>query len=177
MIDVPGRMKTVVYVFAFLLVGGFIAAALFVDTVECAVARRSEFIAEKLRLFKGGLTVFKSGPVFLKASLLTFLSTIISLVQLTAVLYAFGIPVSFTMLLAYTVVPALSTVVPSTPGFIGVWDFFAVSTLTAFSIDRALALSATTVLHVIGLVGPFIFGFFYFIRGWILPTPEGKGVQ
>jgi uncharacterized protein (TIRG00374 family) len=169
-IDVPARMKTAVYLFSFLLAGGFFAGVFYIDAIERVVSRRSGFIADKIRLFKDGLTVFKSVPLFVKASLLTILSWIINLAQVAAVLYAFGIPATFAMLLAYIIVPALSTIVPSTPGFIGVWDFFAVATLAAFSIDKTVALSATTVLHAIGLLGPFVFGAFYIFQEWIIPA-------
>lgn len=62
--------------------------------------------------------------------------------------FPFAQPVPFYVLLLATAAANLFTIVPSTPGYLGVFDYPVVATLKAFSVADSLAQSYTALLHV-----------------------------
>lgn len=62
---------------------------------------------------------------------------------------ALAVPVSFAMALLLLAALGLSSIVPSTPGAIGVYQFVCISVLTPFAIDRNAALAYALVLQAL----------------------------
>ncbi|HEY7067273.1 MAG TPA: lysylphosphatidylglycerol synthase transmembrane domain-containing protein [Chloroflexota bacterium] len=65
------------------------------------------------------------------------------------VMVAVGIPAPFAAAVFLTCVTALGMVVPSAPGYIGVFHYLIVLTLTSFGVDAAAALGYAVVLHAV----------------------------
>jgi hypothetical protein len=61
---------------------------------------------------------------------------------------AFGLDVPVTAAVLLVVVSALGMVVPSSPGYVGVYHYLVVETLALFAVDRSLALSFAIVAHL-----------------------------
>lgn len=80
-------------------------------------------------------------------------------------LVAVGIPASYAQALFVLVIANFGMVVPSAPGYVGVFHSAVVVSLEPFGVDRAQALAAALVLHTI-VFGTFIVGgVYYLIRG------------
>jgi hypothetical protein len=78
------------------------------------------------------------------------------------VLLAFGLDVSYTTPLFVMVAVALSMVVPSSPGYIGVYHAVAIETLTnVFSVDRDAAAAFALVSHAMIYLIPTVLGLAY----------------
>jgi glycosyltransferase 2 family protein len=63
-----------------------------------------------------------------------------------------------------TAVANLGALVPSSPGYIGPFDFFAVLALGLYNVERGLALAYTAVVHIALIVPITLWGFYYWVR-------------
>lgn len=72
---------------------------------------------------------------------------ILGVVQFDAVLVAFGLNLPIYAAVFIMCVTALGMTVPSSPGYIGVWEYIIVLALGLFGVDKSLALSCAIVLH------------------------------
>jgi len=68
------------------------------------------------------------------------------------VLRAFDLNLPVTAGMFVLAVTALVSIVPATPGYIGVFDYTAVLALSVFGVERSLALSCAIVLHAVSYV-------------------------
>ncbi len=72
---------------------------------------------------------------------------ILGVVQFDSVLEAFGLGLPIYAAVFIMCVTALGMTVPSSPGYIGVWEYIIVLALGLFGVDKSLALSYALVLH------------------------------
>lgn len=77
---------------------------------------------------------------------------------LHVVAHAFGLDIAPGNLLFVLLVIALGTMVPSSPGFVGTYEFFGVSALAIVGITGPIALSFIITLHAAMLVGTSLLG-------------------
>jgi uncharacterized protein (TIRG00374 family) len=82
----------------------------------------------------------------------------------------FNITLPFAVFLFATAFANLVTIAPSTPGYVGVFDWPIVYTLTRFNIDQNLATSYTLVLHAALVVPVTLLGFYYAWRAGLSLT-------
>ncbi|MBI5650611.1 MAG: flippase-like domain-containing protein [Chloroflexi bacterium] len=82
----------------------------------------------------------------------------------------FNIALPFAVFLFATAFANLVTIAPSTPGYVGVFDWPIVYTLTRFGIDQNLATSYTLVLHAALVVPVTLLGFYYAWRAGLSLT-------
>jgi uncharacterized membrane protein YbhN (UPF0104 family) len=90
-----------------------------------------------------------------------------------------GLHLSFAVAALLLAGLGLSSALPSTPGYVGIYQFVAVSVLTPFGVSRDLALANILVWQAMGYVVVLIFGLpgLYRFRGWrragitSLPSP------
>jgi len=73
------------------------------------------------------------------------------------VMQALGVPAPFAAAVFLTVVTNLGMVVPSAPGYVGVFHYLAVVSLAAFAVDASHAMGYALVLHAL-VYGTFIVG-------------------
>jgi uncharacterized protein (TIRG00374 family) len=163
---IPSDMKQYVYILVAAIFAGFFVVVYNFKIIEKFARKVSPFIADKLLHFEPGLMAFRNLKMMMVVSILTVVGLLLQIIFSGMVLVAFGVPFSGSLFIAYQVVPAFACIVPSTPGFIGVWDYFAVSTLTLFGVEKSLALGATAFIHFYSLVGTSIFGLFYMGKSW-----------
>lgn len=86
-----------------------------------------------------------------------------------AVAFAFGINVSFMVMLLAVGVVNLAGLIPASPGQIGIFEFFTGLVLTAVGVERDRAQAYALVLHVVIWLPVTLYGFYCLIRqglGW-----------
>ncbi len=65
-------------------------------------------------------------------------------------------------------VTALSVVIPSSPGYIGTWEFMAMLALKIFGVGKELSLAFALLTHFVGMVIIVVIGLYYFIKEFTL---------
>jgi glycosyltransferase 2 family protein len=86
-----------------------------------------------------------------------------------AVALAFGINVSFMVMLLAVGVVNLAGLIPATPGQVGIFEFFTGLVLTSAGVDADRANAYALVLHVVIWLPVTLLGFYYLVRqglGW-----------
>ena len=100
-----------------------------------------------------GFTVVKEPGQLLRVVLLSVAIWAGSAMINYWVLVGFTLPAPPTAALLVLCITVLGMVIPSSPGYIGVFEYLVVLTLSLFAIDRDLALSYGLVLHGVNYVG------------------------
>ena len=60
------------------------------------------------------------------------------------------------------VIVNIGILIPSAPGYIGAFEFFSISALAIFAVEKSIALSYAIVLHAVLFVPITLIGVFYF---------------
>ncbi len=114
---------------------------------------------------------FISGLDMLKDRRLVFIGIVLALIQWTIMGYAFAIALtSFGIILPksgpYFVlsIVALGVALPSSPAFIGTYQWFTERALAVYKVSKSLTISFSVVLHLISFIPPTLIGFYYFLR-------------
>ena len=114
--------------------------------------------------FLEGLNCLRSG----KDVLMIFVTSVaIWLTETTKywfVMHAFDFRVSFFVLMLMTAVVNLATTLPSSPGYVGTFDWPGIKVLQGVGIQQAIATSYTLVLHVALWLPITLLGFYYMWR-------------
>lgn len=71
---------------------------------------------------------------------------------------AFHLPISIGGALFVTLVVGLGTMVPSSPGYVGTYEFFATSTLALLGVTGGVALSFALATHAVTFLGSSLLG-------------------
>jgi hypothetical protein len=132
------------------------------------VSRRLEAKGgEMLRRFAEGLSVLRHPTRFLAVFGWTLLHWLVQPLAFWIGLRAFGIPASWAALLFAQGVIVLAVAIPSSPGFVGVFELSAAAALAAYGIDHDAALTWATVFHIVSYIPITVFGAYYFARAGI----------
>ena len=114
--------------------------------------------------FLEGLHCLRSG----KDVLMIFVTSVaIWLTETTKywfVMHAFDFTVSFFVLMLMTAVVNLATTLPSSPGYVGTFDWPGIKVLQGFGVNQSIAASYTLVLHAALWFPITLLGFFYMWR-------------
>jgi uncharacterized protein (TIRG00374 family) len=87
---------------------------------------------------------------------------------------SFDLRLPFYVMVLTTAVANLGTMVPSSPGYVGVFEWLCVTTLGLFGVAQAAAFSYTIVLHVALILPVVIWGVFYM---WSYSLSLGQASQ
>ena len=137
-------------------------------------------ITHILDAFLDGLAVLRSP----KDVLIVFgLSVVIWLFEASMyyiILLGFNFVQPFYVLLLATAAANLFTIAPSTPGYVGVFDFPVRATLTAYGVAESVAISYTLVLHAALWVPVTLLGVYFLWReglsmGWLRERGSSAG--
>ena len=101
-------------------------------------------IAEK---FLGGLAALRSPREALMVFLTSVVIWLIETFKYWLLMHAFPFEVSFFTLMLMNGISNLVTTIPSAPGYLGTFDASGIAVLTAFEVERTLAVVYTLVLH------------------------------
>ncbi|HOP06843.1 MAG TPA: lysylphosphatidylglycerol synthase transmembrane domain-containing protein [candidate division Zixibacteria bacterium] len=127
------------------------------------------FVPERFRsMFENIIAKFSQGLAFLtdaKAVINVAIQTMLIWILLglsnVFVFWAFGFDLPLETSFVVLVVVSVSILVPSTPGFVGVYHAGAVWSLMAYGIDQESALSCAIVLHATQFIIVTVVGFYY----------------
>ena len=118
-----------------------------------------------LRTFSHGLSVLRSPGHFVAVFCWTAAHWLVNALGWWIAMKAVGIVVPFSAALLVQTLVALGVAVPSTPGFVGVFEAAAVAGLHAvYNVPESLALSWALGFHVLSFIPITLIGIYYFLR-------------
>jgi uncharacterized membrane protein YbhN (UPF0104 family) len=119
-------------------------------------------LAERLRAagatFVNGCVALLHARTGLVFFALTALLWALDLIMVQRVAVAFDLSIAWGNLLFVLLVIAVGTMVPSSPGFVGTYEFFGVAALGIIGVTGPRALSFIVVLHAVSLIVPSVLG-------------------
>jgi uncharacterized protein (TIRG00374 family) len=133
---------------------------------------RWAIVARVIRQLAGGLQVLHSRRA---VALLVFYTLVIwgsNAVVLWCVIKAFHLDAPFTAGILGNSVVSLGMTVPSTPGYVGVFDYLIVVTLGLYGVHKTPALAAGLVFHAIAFVPVTLIGIVYIARAGLRVTMQ-----
>ena len=116
-----------------------------------------------------GLATLRDGRMMVLVIFSSLLSWTLESSTYWIVMQAFDFQVSFFVLLLVVGFGNLSTILPSTAGYVGTFHAVAILTLTAFGVDQLLAGSYALVMHATLWTPMVVAGFIYLVKfgfGW-----------
>jgi uncharacterized protein (TIRG00374 family) len=125
---------------------------------------RWSFVGNALRQVTTGLQVLHSARAIALLLVYTVVIWGSNALLLWLTLRAFHITVPFAGAILLIAVLNLGMAVPSTPGYVGVFDYLMVLTLALYNIPRTQAVAASLVFHAIAFVPITIIGLVYILR-------------
>jgi hypothetical protein len=122
--------------------------------------------------FLDGLAVLRSPKDVFSVFALSIVIWLFEASMYYIIMLGFDFRQPFYVLLLATAAANLFTIAPSTPGYVGVFDFPVRATLTAFGVAESVAISYTLVLHAALWVPVTLLGVFFLWReglslGWL----------
>lgn len=114
--------------------------------------RISERIIALLWSFVEGLNVLGKLKYVLMVTFYSLLLWIVSGLTFYFVLFSFGINLPIYVSFFVMIITALGIAVPSAPGFIGNFQFFCITALAIFGVEKNIALSYSILIHVISFI-------------------------
>lgn len=113
------------------------------------------------RSFLSGIALIKS----LRQAIWVVLLMVLTWTLWTAILYfgmkAFGLDLPVTAAIFVSVVVHIGVMVPSSPGFIGVFQYLCILSLAFFNVPKEIALSFSVLVHAIQYIPTTLLGLFY----------------
>ncbi|MCP4006203.1 MAG: flippase-like domain-containing protein [bacterium] len=151
------------YLFSGVASTGFVVlflTARFPDRFGALVARTtrvcgegpSRILTDHASQFARGVSALASGRVFLELVALTAGYWFFSTLSLCVLILACGIEVPWYAPIGVLVFVSLSTVIPSAPGFVGTYHYFAALALSLFGVGADVAASFAIVSHAVAII-------------------------
>lgn len=122
------------------------------------------FIVKKLDSFISGLRILKKPKLILTIFTLSLLTWMFVSVSMFFVCKSIDINIPSYGLLFVLSVINLGVIVPSSPGYIGTYQFLCVIALSAFSVDKETALSFSIIHHALWYLPLTLLGFVFLWR-------------
>lgn len=114
--------------------------------------------------FYSGLGVMKKREVILKVSCYTVFVWLTYFLVVYSCLHCFDINISLPSAMLVMSITAISVMIPSSPGYVGTWEFFVILGLGIFHIDKSRALSFALVYHLVSLLLVTLLGLIILIK-------------
>ncbi|OGG49813.1 MAG: hypothetical protein A3F84_28470 [Candidatus Handelsmanbacteria bacterium RIFCSPLOWO2_12_FULL_64_10] len=124
--------------------------------------RISEKLIKQLKLFASGLDVLSQGRHLFSTSGLSLVLWMVNIASLQCILEAFNLDLPWYAAFTVEAILALGVVLPSSPGFVGVFQGFCILALALFGISQGVALGFSVVLHASGYIPVTAIGLVYF---------------
>ena len=124
----------------------------------------SEKAGRMVHSFIEGLALIKGKSQAVKAILLSLLSWFFMTLSFYFCMEAFGMALPLTAPLLLMVVLNIGVMIPSSPGFIGIFQYLCVVSLSFFAVSKESALAFSIILHASQYVPVTLLGWFYWAR-------------
>jgi glycosyltransferase 2 family protein len=128
------------------------------------VARWEEPVAGFLERFTLGLTVLRDARRFTIAFLWTLAHWLLCAASYWMAYKAIGLDAPLSSTLFVQTIVVLAVAIPSTPGFVGIFEFFAVLALAVYNVPADIAAAWAVVYHVVSYIPVTGLGLIYFFR-------------
>lgn len=132
---------------------------------------------EMLRRFADGLSVLRNPVHFFAVFGWTLLHWLVQPLAFWLGFKAFGIDVPLLVTLFVQGVIVIVVALPSTPGFIGLFEAASVASLGAYGVNQTLAGTWATVFHLLSYIPITLFGAYYFARAGMTMNEIGTAKQ
>ena len=129
--------------------------------------KTSNRIKELLENFYTGLRFIKDKKTLVNAALCTIALWIIYITTVYLCILSFGFKLNILAAIIIQCITAISVMIPSSPGYIGTWEFFSVLALSIFGIVKSQALGFAVVLHFFSWLPVTVIGFFILVTSGI----------
>jgi glycosyltransferase 2 family protein len=126
--------------------------------------RLHERIIGLMNRFLDGLASLRSPFNVLMIFFTSVVIWLLETIKYWFVMHAFSFTVSFFALMLLNGIANLATTIPSAPGYVGTWGKVTEAVLTAYGIQKGVALGYAVVLHMALLVPITLLGLYYMAR-------------
>jgi len=121
-------------------------------------------LTQLLGSFLAGFGNIKQSKFLLPSIALSFLLWLIYGFAMFVAMLSFGIKAPVVAGIITNCITVISVMIPSSPGYIGTWEFFGVTALGFFGIEKSLAFSCIFVYHMIQYFPIVALGLFFLAR-------------
>ncbi|MFH1784736.1 MAG: lysylphosphatidylglycerol synthase transmembrane domain-containing protein [bacterium] len=132
--------------------------------IGCFSERMKTKISGWMNSFISGFQVIKSAKALIRIISLSVIGWILNVMILWLVFIAFGIDRPFPVITIVLTIILISVMIPSSPGYIGTWEYFGVFAMGLFGIDKNLAFSCVLVHHMTQYIPLLVLGLFFIAR-------------
>lgn len=167
----------VLFILLFLIFRSKKTIKLLIDKLlpNCKIKENIKDLTEN---FYNGLDSIKDKKTIVQLFLYTFFLWSVYGGSLYFTLLSFNIKLSYFEALLIQSVVVMSVVIPSSPGYVGTWEFFTILALSIFGIDKSTALGFALVLHLLCWLPVTLIGLIVLIKsGLSLSQIEKDGVR
>lgn len=126
--------------------------------------RLSQRLVGIMENFGIGLTILNDGRNIAIVVPLTVLIWMVEIISIEMVLLAFALKLSPFASVVVAVMIGLGTMIPSSPGYLGVYEGFGILALVPFGVGKEIALAFSLILHCVILTVTSCIGVVYFMR-------------
>jgi len=126
--------------------------------------RIRSWLDERIELLWSSFEIFKTKKRILYILMFSLTAWISMAVAMYFGLRSFSLGLPFYAPVLLLVILNIGVIIPSSPGFIGVFQYLCVLSLSYFNIEKSLALSFSFVLHALEYVPITLLGFFLFSK-------------
>jgi hypothetical protein len=114
--------------------------------------------------FVSGFKVLRQGHLLLKIFFISFILWFIYISGVYVMFFAFNMKLPFSAAMFFLGIVGVSVTIPSSPGYIGTWEFFGVLALSFYKINKELALSFTLTHHFFNFLLVTLLGLFFILK-------------
>ncbi len=139
--------------------------------------RLADKFSQLFRSFVNGFKVLRQGHLLMKVFFITLVLWFSYILAVYIMFFAFDIKLNFSAAMFFLAVTGVSVTIPSSPGYIGTWEFFGVLALSFYQIDKELALSFSLVHHLLNFLWPTLLGTFFVLKESISFQEIKKGLS
>ena len=166
---VLGWWATAIFFFLFVFL---VAMTVWPNGFASVLSNVGRIFSHKLKKRTESLILrFISGLEMLRDRRLVFISIVLSLIQWMVLGWAFSIALaSFSIIVPrsgpYFVlsIVALGVALPSSPAFIGTYQWFTERALSVYGVSKSLSISFSSALQLLSFLPPTLIGFIYFFK-------------
>jgi uncharacterized protein (TIRG00374 family) len=139
--------------------------------LEYLPAGLSEKARRIIHSFTEGLSLIKGAPQVVQAVFLSFLTWSLMTLSFYFCMNAFEMALPLTAPLLLVVVLNIGVMIPSSPGFIGIFQYLCILSLSFFDVPKENALAFSVVLHATQYLPVTLLGWLFWAREDLVP-PE-----
>ncbi len=126
--------------------------------------RHSQKIQDLIDNFVSAIALLKNRKIFIGVAGITVLTWSLGGAGTFVVLKSMDIDLPFFAAFLVNAITVISVAIPSAPGYVGTWEFFAMLALGIFDVEKNVSLGFALLYHFLALLPTMVFGLFYFSK-------------